>query len=320
MIVVPALCIALVVSAPAKPKTPPPAPVADDTQKAKEAFQTAQRLYKEARYAEAIVKFEEAYAIKPSPVLFFNIGRCHEQLADVPKAMRAYREYLRMAPDAKDKDTVNDAIANLERRLKEKGLQQLLVFADPPTALIEVDGKVLGNSPASVELTAGNHKLTVKAEGYETTERAFVMQVQRATEMTINLRPAATPPIEVKKDPPKETPKDTTKDVTKKDEPKRADLTPKETGSGTGGDVVKPAEPAPRKRLFTWVAAGTAGAAAVGGIIMYAMANGLAKDIANQPVGTVQRVQGLQTGSFVLFGVAGAAAVSAIVLFFLEGK
>jgi len=178
----------------AAPKARPAAPaVADDAARAKEIFKVAQRLYKEARYADAIVKFEEAFQLKPSPVIIYNIGKCHEQLGDVPKAMRSYRDYLRLSPDAKDKDTVGDAIANLERRLKEKGLQQLLVFADPVTALIEVDGKVLGNSPASVELTAGNHKLLVKADGYETTERAFVMQTARATEMTINLRPLARP-------------------------------------------------------------------------------------------------------------------------------
>ncbi len=199
MVFMHALAVALVVAAPAKSKPPAP-PTADvATTKAKDAFLTGQRFYKEARYADAIAKFEEAYALKPSPVLFYNIGRCHEQLGDVPKALRSYRDYLRMAPDAKDKDTVNDAIANLERRLKEKGLQQLLVFADPPSATIEVDGKVLGNSPASVELSAGNHRLVVKAEGFEPADRSFVMQTARATEMTINLRPVvkATEPVKV---------------------------------------------------------------------------------------------------------------------------
>lgn len=191
MFAVHALCALVSLGAAPKDKAAPAPAVADDATRAKEIFKVAQKLYKEARYADAIAKFEEAYALKPSPVLFYNIGRCHEQLGDVPKALRSYRDYLRMAPDAKDKDTVNDAIANLERRLKEKGLQQLLVFADPPGATIEVDGKVLGNSPASVELSAGNHRLVVKAEGFETADRSFVMQTARATEMTINLRPVA---------------------------------------------------------------------------------------------------------------------------------
>lgn len=316
-----ALCVALVVSAPGKTKTAPPPAAEDSTQKAKEAFQTAQRLYKEARYADAIVKFEEAYALKPSPVLFFNIGKCHEQLGDVPRALRSYRDYLRLAPDAKDKDTVSDAIANLERRLKEKGLQQLMVFADPPAAVIEVDGKVLGNSPASIELTAGNHKLVVKADGYETTERSFVMQTARATEMTINLRPAG-----AKMEPPPPPPP--LVDVPKKDEPKKDEppkLTPKDTVvASSGNGVTKTAEPAKKGRLWTWVAGGVAVASAGAGVGMGVVAQSTAKNVPNAAVGMAddqaRSAQGLATGANVAYGVAGAAAITAVVLFFVEGK
>ncbi|MDX2014226.1 MAG: PEGA domain-containing protein [Myxococcaceae bacterium] len=324
MVCMHALAVALVVAAPGKTKPPTTPPAAEDpTAKAKEAFLTGQRFYKEARYADAIAKFEEAYALKPSPVLFYNIGRCHEQLGDVPKALRAYRDYLRMAPDAKDKDTVSDAIANLERRLKEKGLQQLMVFADPPTAIIEVDGKVLGNSPASVELTAGNHKLSVRAEGFEPTERAFVMQTSRATEMTINLRPMAAKPMDPPPPPPPLV------DAPKKDEPKVAALTPTKdvTGTSSGAtDVTKPAEPAHKGgRLWTWVAGGAAVAAAGAGVGMGFAAQEAAGRTANPPPGVTPaqqaaNAQGLATGANVAYGVAGAAAVAAVVLFFIEGR
>jgi tetratricopeptide (TPR) repeat protein len=286
----------------------------DDATRAKDIFKAAQKLYKEARYADAIAKFEEVYVLKPSPVIMYNIGKCHEQLGDVPKAMRSYRDYLRLAPDAKDKDSVTDAIANLERRLKEKGLQQLLVFADPPTALIEVDGKVLGNSPASIELTAGNHKLSVKAEGYETTERAFVMQTARATEMTINLRKveASTPPL----------------DAPKKEEPKVATLTPSKDVSGTGSgsiDVKATPEPVKKSRLWTWVAGGAAVAAAGAGVGLGVAAQGAAAQTAMPPMGMTPAqqaasAQGLATGANVAYGIAGAAAVTAVVLFFIEGR
>ncbi|MBL8924402.1 MAG: PEGA domain-containing protein [Myxococcaceae bacterium] len=317
----PALCVALVVSAPAKPtKKPEPAAAEDATQKAKEAFLAAQKLYKEARYADAIVRFEEAYALKPSPVLFYNIGRCHEQLGDVPKALRSYRDYLRMSPDAKDKDTVNDAIANLERRLREKGLQQLLVFADPPNAVIEVDGKVLGNSPASVELTAGNHKLVVKADGFETMERSFVMQVQRATEMTINLRPAAAKPVDPPPPPPPLV------DAPKKDDgTKTANLTPqKDVTTPPGTEVSKGAEPPKKGRLWTWVAGGAAVAAAGAGVGLGVVAQNTAAQVPNAPIGMApqqaQAAQGLATGANIAYGVAGAAAITAVVLFFVEGR
>ncbi|MDP1919731.1 MAG: PEGA domain-containing protein [Myxococcales bacterium] len=289
-----------------------PAPAAaDDATRAKEIFKAAQKLYKEARYADAIARFEEAYVLKPSPVIIYNIGKCHEQLGDVPKAMRSYRDYLRLAPDAKDKDTVGDAIANLERRLKEKGLQQLLVFADPPAAIVEVDGKLLGNSPASIELTAGNHKLTVKAEGYETTERSFVMQTARAIEMTINLRKLeSTPPL----------------DAPKKEDPKPVALTPTNptTTTGTPG-VTKTAEPEKKRgRVWTWVAGGLAVASAGAGVGLGVAAQGTAAKVPMAPIGQApaqaQQAQGLAMGANVAYGVAGAAAVTAVILFFVEGR
>jgi hypothetical protein len=307
-----ALVIALTLAAPPKKGTPAPAPAAEeggaDVAKAKELFQWGQKLYKQARYAEAIAKFEEAYAVRPHPVIYFNIGKCYEQLGETAKALRNYRDYLRLAPDAKDKETVSDAIANLERRLREKGMQQLMVFADPATARISVDGKELGGSPASVELVAGNHTLTVTADGYEKVERSFVMQTTRATEMTITLRPVTkdTPPIAT--------------DVPKKDETKSVtDVPPPPPPLVTN-------EPPKKGRVFTWVAGGVAVAALGAGIGMGIAAESNAAQIRNAPnplpAGEADRLQknaqGLGTGANVAYIGAGVAAAAAVVLFFVE--
>jgi tetratricopeptide (TPR) repeat protein len=318
------LLVSLLLAAPAAPKSKAPpakaAPAAkpeenaDDVKKAKELFQRAQTLYKQARYAEAIDKFEEAYAVRPHPVIFFNIGKCYEQLNETPKALRAYRDYLRLMPDAKDRDTVTDAIANLERRLKERGVQQLMVFADPPAAKISVDGKELGTSPASVELTAGNHMLTVTAEGFEPVERSFVMNTSRSTEMTINLRPAA-------KDVPPPPPPPVV-DVPKKEEPKTASLTPPPK---TDTPIITAPEPAKKKgKVWTWVSGGVAVAGAGAALGMGLAANGASAELRGSEHTQAEaqalhdKAQGLATGANVAWGVAAAAAVTAVVLFFVE--
>jgi tetratricopeptide (TPR) repeat protein len=314
-----ALVVSLIVAAPpAKPPPPPPAAEDADVKKARELFQWAQKLYKQARYAEAIAKFEEAYTVRPHPVIIFNIGKCHEQLGDTPKALRAYRDYLRLSPDASDRETVTDAIANLERRLKERGVQQLMVFAEPPNARIEVDGKYLGTSPATVELQAGNHQLTVSAEGYEKVDRSFVMSTTRSMEMTINLRPTkpepTTPPVA---------------DAPKKEEPKVAALTPPPPPEPPL-EVAKPApEPAKKGRLFTWIAGGTAvaaagaavglGAAAVGEAERYRALDPNTTDFATRQA-AYNSATGLQTGTNVLWVTAATAAAAAVVLFFVEGN
>jgi len=125
-------------------------------------------------------------------VITYNIARCYEQLGDSPKALRNYRNYLRAVADAADKDAVNQAIAYLETRLATKGVQQVLVYAEPSNATISIDGKVLGNSPASLELVPGNHQVNVSAAGFEPVQRSVVLTAQRSMELSISLRSLAT--------------------------------------------------------------------------------------------------------------------------------
>lgn len=289
----------------------------DKTAKAKELYQAGQQLYKQGRYADAVTKFEEAYATKPHPTLPFNIAKCYEQLNDTPKALRAYRDYLRLAPEAKDRTAVLDSIANFERRLRERGLQQVLVFADPPTAQIEIDGKLIGLSPASTELTAGNHTLIVRAEGYETNERQFTFSIARVSELTVNLH-AATP--ELKKPP-----------VTTSDAPVKDDKTTTVASSNTDPTVITsppPLPPAEKKgRVFTWVAGGVAVGGLAAGIVLGLSANGTAAKLTQSQTPQPDRktadaivadARGQALGADISYGVAGAAAATAIILFFLE--
>lgn len=280
---------------------------ADPNAKAKELFASAQKLYAQARYTEAIAKFEEAYLARPHPVILFNIGKCWEQLGETAKALRSYRDYLRLSPDATDKETVSDAVANLERRLKEKGVQQLLVFADPQNARIEVDGKVLGTSPSSVELTAGNHTLAVKLDGYEPVERAFVMSVQRATEMTITLRPVGSKPADA---PVAEKPVTTTPTV----------------DPGTSGVVATREQPKKGGRVLTYVAGGVAVAGLGTGIALGLVSSSAQKELTgsqhDRPAADalVSRANSMALGANIAYGVAGAALVTAVVLFIVEGR
>jgi len=292
----------------------PAALAADDpAARSKELFQEAQKLYKQGKYADAIVKLDEANALKPHPVINYNIARCHEQLGDVPKALRAYRDYLRLSPDAKDKQAVSDSIANLERKLKERGLQQVMIFAEPATAAITVDGKELGTSPASIELTAGEHKVTVKAEGHETVDRPFAVALGRTDELTITLKPAgaAAPAAE---SPPAKT------DSTAKAEAAPAASTSTATVTSTPGAK-------PRGRLFTWVAAGVAVVGFGAGIGLGVTAQGAAsrltsglamdRDMADAWKG---QASSMSLGANVCYGVAAVALIAAAVLFFLEGR
>jgi hypothetical protein len=299
------LCLALASTALAAPTA-----AEANTEKARTAFQAAQALYQAGRFADALTKFQEAQALKPHPVIVFNIARCHEQLGALPQALAAYREYLRLSPEATDRDAVQSSIASLEKRVPRN--QQLVVSVEPAAAVVKVDGKKVGASPATIELPAGEHSLEVSAEGYEPFKRSFTMSAQRPLEMNVSLsaKVAVVAPMVAP--------------VVAADAPTRpAELAPLDAPP-MPPLVSQPDEPR-RGRTFTWIAGGTAiasGAVATG---LGIAANATAADIRSGQVrqtreldGIATQAQGLATGANVAWVVAGTAAVTAIVLFFVE--
>ncbi len=170
-----------------------PTPAEEASARAKQDFKEGQQLYAAGKFPEAIDKFEAAYAAKPHPVIAFNIGRCYEQLGDVPKALRSYRDYLRGAPTASDAVAVQQLIANLEKKLQVQGVQQLLVLTEPKGAVVFIDGKARGSTPASVELRPGKHTATITLEGHEKVEKAFDMPANTSFELSFTLKPSAAP-------------------------------------------------------------------------------------------------------------------------------
>jgi hypothetical protein len=295
---------------------------AADLQRAKDLFGAGQKLYKAASYSEAITKFQEAYAVRPHPVILFNIAKCYEQLADDGKAMRAYRDYLRFSPDAKDKEAVVDAIANLERHLKERGQNQVIVFTDPASARVEIDGKDVGLAPASAELTAGAHKIVVRSRGYETVDRSYTMSISRASEMTINLKPS-TPALPTA---------ETAGDAPKKDELKVVTLSPaqNEPVAAASPVVANPvtvttkAPGAKKGRVWSYVAGGVAVAALGGGIALGVLSNNASSELRAtehsraDATALATTATSFSTGANITYGVAAGVAITAVILFFVE--
>ena len=274
---------------------------------AKQAFSLAKKLYAQGRYAEAIVKFQEGYALSAQPGSLYNIGKCHERLGETALALRSFRDYLRLWPEAAKDDALKGDIANCERRLRDKGLQQLLVFAEPATARLVVDGKALSPSPAYVELSGGEHTLNASAEGYEPEQRHFILSLQRVAELTVNLRPAQGATGDAPRQPP------------------ALPLTPAPLLVAEPEFVQR--RPAGSRHLGTWISGGISVAAAATAVGLGLAANNAAARLntsdpsrtREQADALVASVHGRALGTNISWGMAGAAAVTAVVLFFVEG-
>jgi len=90
---------------------------AADTELAKAHFARGKQHYDAGKYREAITSFQAAAAIQGSPLLDYNIGRCHEKLGQLEAAIAAFRRYLVGKPEAQNRRAVQAKIAELQKRI-----------------------------------------------------------------------------------------------------------------------------------------------------------------------------------------------------------
>lgn len=79
-------------------------------------------LFKEGRHAEAIARFEEAYALVPVANLLYNIALVHERAGDVKQAIAYYERFI-VAQDA-DPDVRARALARIKEIEEEQAARE----------------------------------------------------------------------------------------------------------------------------------------------------------------------------------------------------
>lgn len=91
---------------------------ASTNERALALFKESQTAYRDARFKEALRLLQEAYALRPEPVLLYNMARVREATGDLDDAIALYQRYLSQASDVPDRPA-------LEARLKSlKALQE----------------------------------------------------------------------------------------------------------------------------------------------------------------------------------------------------
>ncbi len=85
-----------------------------DEERALVLFQAAQLRYEEGRFEEAVQLLEEARSLADEPAITYNMGRALEELGRNDEAAVAYRRYLGLEPNARDRRAIEARIARLE--------------------------------------------------------------------------------------------------------------------------------------------------------------------------------------------------------------
>jgi hypothetical protein len=107
-----ALCMAVILAfaSPARAQT-------DKDALAKQLFLRGKQQYAASTYEQAIASFKAAGAIRPSPVLDYNIGRCYDKLNRAAEAIAAYQRYLAASADNTHRAEIQSRIAELKKKV-----------------------------------------------------------------------------------------------------------------------------------------------------------------------------------------------------------
>ena len=279
--------------------SPPSAtgPSTDPAAEARAAYRRGADLYRAGKYREAILQFEAADRLKPSPALQFNIGQCQEKLGDQAAALASFARYLRLDPSASNREAVQRSVKALEAKLAATGRQMLHVTTDPPGADLTVDGAAVGKSPLDAAYPPGPYQIGAAAPGRRSAMRQVVLLPLQSLEVNLVLEPGQGPaaaPV----------------------------LTVNPAAPPPGATVPDPApRPVERKSwLGPIIAGGVAVVAAGAGVVMGLQARSAQNDLLaggndrSQADALASKAQSSATAANVLYGVAGAAALTGGVL------
>lgn len=99
--------------------SPPPPPTVNDEAlvQAKQHFEAGRNAYNAGDYVTAIREFKAAEALRPSPILAYNIGLGNEKLGKKRVALKYYKRYLEQLPTAQNRPEVEGRIAQLDQDL-----------------------------------------------------------------------------------------------------------------------------------------------------------------------------------------------------------
>lgn len=85
-----------------------------DRAKAKKHFERGEKLFALGKFEQALDQYQLAYDAAPIPDFLFNMGQCHRNLGDYEAAIFSFRKYLKLVPDADDREQVEAYIDELE--------------------------------------------------------------------------------------------------------------------------------------------------------------------------------------------------------------
>lgn len=167
-----------------------PAATAAQTQEAKVHFAQGVALYNDGNFNAALAEFEQAYKLKKTAGVLYNIGLTQKALFRYSEAVDSLEHYLaeaaNLAPERKTE--VRQLITEMKALLADITLQ-----IEPAGAAISVDGRSVGTAPLAkpLGLAPGNHVIESSLDGYRPARKELL--VTAGVPITVKLKLDAVP-------------------------------------------------------------------------------------------------------------------------------
>ncbi len=251
---------------------------------AKKLFRKGKKFYEKGKYVKAIKAFKTALRRRSHPVILFNIALCYALLKNPVEATTYSRRYLKLTSGKKE---------NLPKVLRAAMAKVGVVVIQSPhrAAEIYLDGTLLGKGRAETVVLPGNHTGAIRLAGRVVGRRNLVVTAGKETVWKI-----ASLPRDIRRTEPT---------------PERPITDPPPKGNGGSSER-------PGGIHWAWVttmAIVAVGAAAGAGVMSMKTKQAHDDFLADRTDGSL-REDGLrfETTANVLWGVAAAGAVTAVVL------
>lgn len=99
---------------------------------AKRHYDRGRKLFELQKFDEALDQFQKAYDAKPIPDFLFNIGQCQRNLGDYEAAIFSFKKFLKLDPEASNRDKVESLIEELEEKIAANNSQKFGIGKKPP--------------------------------------------------------------------------------------------------------------------------------------------------------------------------------------------
>jgi tetratricopeptide (TPR) repeat protein len=100
---------------------------------ARKYYERGKKLFNLQKFDEALDQFQKAYDAKPISDFLFNIGQCQRNLGDYEAAIFSFKKFLKLEPDAGNREQVEQLIDELEQKQQAANSDRLGLSKKPRT-------------------------------------------------------------------------------------------------------------------------------------------------------------------------------------------